>query len=256
MNYATGLQGFIGNHLSKKLDIAAIPHEQIGKTPLEPFEKFFFLSSYGNLITQTDEYLTFKANVEDLIAVLRQTKGMRYKSFIYCSSSSVMLKKQTTYSRCKRAAEEILFAHMERNNLPVCIVRPFSVTGVGEQKEHLIPTLIDSAFTGKTVNFDPTPTHDFIDVEDVVEGLLSLAENGVRGVYQLGTGKLTTNQEVLETVEKVTGKKIKVNITRNMRPYDNDKWVSNNFKARGYGWLPQKSLEQSITEMVGVYESK
>jgi nucleoside-diphosphate-sugar epimerase len=160
------------------------------------------------------------------------------------------------YSRCKKAAEEILLSFMEKYDIPICIIRPFSITGVGEQKQHLIPTLIDAAFTGNQVNFSPDPTHDFIDVVDVVDGILSLSRNGARGIFELGNGKKYTNAEVLDIVERVTGRNIHVNVVHSLRQYDTDNWVSTNFKARGYGWLPRISLESSIEAMVHTYAIK
>lgn len=226
-----------------------IPHDKIQKTKLEPFDYFFFCSSYGNLSSHTDESEIFKANIEDLLYVILQAREMKFKSFVYISSSSVKLKHQTTYSRCKKAAEEILLAVMERYNVPICIIRPYSVTGVGEQKEHLIPTLIRSCIFNETINFVPDATHDFIDVDDVVDGIISLAEHSARGVFELGTGIKTTNQEVLDLVEQVTSHKASINNVSSLRDYDNKDWVSTNFKARMFGWLPKKTLKQSITEM-------
>ena len=255
MKVITGSQGFIGSNLIKHLDgdILEIPHKEIQTTKIPIFEYFYFLSSYGNRHTQTIDEQIFQANVLDLSAVLFLIKDMHFKSFVFVSTSSVKLRTQTMYSRMKNAAETILLSFMEKHDLPICIIRPFSVTGVGEQKEHLIPTLIDAALSGKQVNFVPNPTHDFIDIQDVVDGILSLSQHGARGIFELGTGKKYSNNEVLKIVEEVTGKEIKVNYVDSMRFYDNQDWVSSNFKARGYGWLPKKSLEQSIQEMVNVY---
>lgn len=255
MRYITGGSGFIGSHLISKLEqVSAIPHDNIQSTKLEPFDQFYFLSSYGNLVSQEDEDQIYKANIEDLISVLSKVRKFKFKSFVFISTSSVMLRTQTTYSRTKRAAEEILLAFMERHDLPVCIIRPFSVTGVGEQSEHLIPTLIKSGVDKTLVNFVNDATHDFIDVEDVVDGIISLSQHGARGIFQLGTGKETTNQEVLNLVEKITTNKVNINLVHSLRPYDTQGWFSNNYRARSYGWLPKKTLEQSITEMVVVYK--
>lgn len=250
--YVTGASGFLGSHLLPKLkgEVITIPHEQIQSIKLEPFDYFYFLSSYGNLHhQQTDDEKIFKANIQDLISIILQAKDIRFKSFVYISSSSIKLHKQIMYSRAKRAAEEILLSEMEKHDIPICIIRPFSVTGVGEQKEHLIPTLLRSSLKGEHMNFVSAPTHDYIDVDDVVGGILSLSNHHARGIFELGTGIKTTNQEVLETVERVTGKKVNIATIDSMRPYDTDDWVSTNFKARGFGWLPRKSLEQSIKEM-------
>lgn len=248
MRYCTGTSGFLGSHLAKKLDLTPIPHKKIQSIKLEPFDYFYFLSSYGNLASQTDEDKMWEANITDLIAILKQIKGKKFKSFVFMSTSSVKLRTQTTYSRMKRVAEELLFAFMEKHDVPICMIRPFSVTGVGEQPEHLIPTLLRATKTGELVNFVPHPVHDWIDVDDIVNGIISLSSHSARGVFELGTGHGTSNQEVLEIVEKVTGKTIKINLVDSLRSYDNFDWVSYNYKARGYGWLPQKTLEQSIKE--------
>lgn len=248
MRYLTG-KGFIGSHLFDKIDAVHIPHDKISTIKLKSFTHFYYLSSYGNLASHTDDDMIYKANIEDLISILKQAKHFRFKSFTYISTSSVMLKTQTAYSRCKRAAEEILLAFMEKHDLPVCIVRPFTVVGVGEPEEHLIPTLLRATKSGETVNFVEAPTHDFIDVDDIVSGIISLSEHSARGIYQLGTGIKVTNQQVLDLVEEVTGKKIKVNVVEQMRAYDNPDWVSYNYKARGYGWLPRVRLKESIQKM-------
>jgi len=246
--YGTGISGFIGSHLAKKVDILPIPHEKIKSVKIKPFDYFYFLSSYGNMIQHTDEDKMFQANVLDLVTILTKIKTIPFKSFFFMSTSSIMLKRQTTYSRMKRIAEELLLSYMERHNLPVCIVQPFSVTGVGEQSEHLIPTLLRAAKTGETINFVPYPTHDFIDVDDVVNGIISLTEHKARGIFQLGTGIKTSNQQVLNLVEEITGKKIHINVVESLREYDSLDWVSYNYKARTYGWLPKKTLYQSIRE--------
>lgn len=255
--YITGANGFIGSHLKSALygnNITTIPHEEIRLTHIGAFDYFYFLSSYGNMSTHQDEGMIFKANIEDLLYVLDKVKDIDFKSFVYISTSSVGLKTQTTYSRAKRAAEEIILSVIEKTNKPFCIVRPFSVTGIGEQQEHLIPTLIDASYTGQTVSFDPSPTHDFIDVEDVVDGIINLSTHSVHGIFQLGTGVKTSNEQVLKLVEKAMGKKVKKNIVKGLREYDNENWVSTNFRARSYGWLPKKTVEQSINEMVDAYK--
>jgi UDP-glucose 4-epimerase len=254
ISYSTGGSGFIGTKLQEKVELTSIPHKDILKAHLLPFETFFFMSSYGNMATHTDHKAIMQANLLDLIHILNEAVQYHFKSFVFISTSSVKLRTQTTYSRSKRAAEEVLLSYLEKFNKPICIVRPYTVTGVGEQQEHLIPTLIRSCMTGELVNFVPNATHDFIDCEDVVNGILNLSDHSARGIYELGSGKSYTNQQVLEIVEKVTGKKANINIVNSMRPYDTDNWVSTNFRSRGFGWSPQKSLEQSIVEMVKAYE--
>lgn len=253
MNYITGASGFLGNKLKEKLGdgLVAIPHKDIPTFKLEPFDHFYFCSGYGNLAHHTDDDAILRANVTDLVCMIEQAAKLGFKSFTYISTSSVKLPIQTMYSRSKKAAEEILLAFMEKYNLNIQIIRPFSITGVGEQKEHLIPKLIDSCLNGTEVEFVSTPRHDFIDVDDVVEGILNLSFNHARGIFELGTGRQYSNQQVLKLVEEATGKTATIKPVEKMRPYDTDVWVSSNYKSRAWGWLPDKPLFQSINEMVG-----
>ena len=260
MIYVTGSSGFLGKHLLTKLSSPiSIPHSKLSTIKLEDFDRFFYLASYGNLIEHDNgpdgTAKVVKANVTDLCHVLDQAIRHKFKSFVFMSTSSVKLQVQTTYSRTKRAAEEILLAYREKYHVQIIIVRPFSITGCGEQPSHLIPTLIRSCMTGEKINFVKEPKHDFIDVEDIVDGLLNLSDNQAGGIYELGSGKSYSNQEVLEIVEKVIGKKANVNNVSCLRSYDNLNWVSTNFRARSFGWLPKKSLEQSIVEMVKQYDA-
>jgi len=253
--YLTGASGFIGKHLTKRLDnFTAIPHQKIQTIQIKEFDKFFFLSAYGNLIWQQDDNQILQANLLDLINVLNQIDFSKsFKSFVFLSTSSVKLRRQTMYSRAKKATEEVLLAYAEKYNAPICIIRPFSITGVGEQKEHLIPTLIRSCLEGEEMQFTPTPVHDFIDIDDVVEGIINLSDHSAKGIFELGLGEGTSNAEVLALVEKITGKKANITGMLPARDYDNQNWVSNNFRSRMYGWLPKKSLEDSIKEMVNAY---
>lgn len=259
ISYITGSSGFLGSYLknaliTQKKHVISIPHQEIQGYNLQPFENFYFLSSYGNLWNQTDIEEIIKANLLDLISVLKQAVGCKFKSFTYISTSSVKLEVQTPYSRAKKAAEEILLSYMEKFKLPILIIRPFSITGVGEQKQHLIPTLIRSCYTNELVNFVPHASHDYINVNDVVSAILNLSQRSVKGIFEIGNGCRITNDKVLETVEKVTGKQANINIVDSLRPYDNFQWFSENYKARMWGWLPKVSLEQSIKEMVEAYD--
>ena len=190
------------------------------------------------------------------MAILKQIDWEKINSFIFLSTSSVKRRVQTFYSRTKRAAEEILLAYMEKYNAPISIIRPLSITGVGEQKEHLIPTLIRSCFLNIEIPFVPRPHHDFIDVEDVVEAILLLKEKRVKGIFEAGRGESYSNQQVLEMVERITGKKAKIKLVDSLRPYDSEEWVNTNFRLRKLGWRPRKPLSQSIKEMVEAYDKQ
>jgi len=240
----TGASGFIGSHLMKRLPNAKpLCHHEIGLGGLNTADKLFFLSTYGNMAHHSVRGMMVQANVVDLIHVIK----IGFKGWLcYMSSSSVTLPVQTPYSRTKRAAEEILQALPE---LKSCIVRPYSVTGVGEQKEHLIPTLIRSCMEGEEIPFDPNPVHDFVDVEDVVKVLIELSDSQATGIIEIGRSVTHTNDEVRKLVERETGRKANIKERIGLRSYDNAKW-----RCKEPSFYRMKTLNQSITEMVEAYK--
>jgi len=243
MEFITGSSGFIGRNLVARLNNPIrIPHEDILYTDWSKATKVYFLSAYGNMYGQNDDQETIKANLIDLCFVLASIDWNKIESFVYISTSSVKLKRQTMYSRSKKAAEEILLAYMEKYDAPITIIRPTSVYGPNEQPQHLIPVIIESIKTGKLMNFVREPVHDYIFIDDLVDGIINLSENKAKGIFELGTGIKTSNQEVIDILEEIIGKKANTNIVEKMRDYDNKEWVSENFKSRGFGWLPKTSL--------------
>ncbi len=242
----TGGSGFIARRLGRKLGSSDyINHEDIRGGDYSDFRKIFFLSTYGNMAHHDNHPMMVRANVMDVVQILNGFRGW----ICYMSSSSVNLPVQTPYSRTKRAAEEILQALPE---LKSCIVRPYSVTGVGEQKEHLIPTLIRSCMEGEPMDFVPDATHDFVDVEDVVSGMMILSKIEARGIYEFGNGTAVTNEEVRRLVQEVTGKKANIRkVLVSLRDYDDQNWCCGT--TNDY-WQSTKSLKQSITEMVDQYK--
>lgn len=247
-NIITGSSGFIGRHLTEKLDdFISIPHGELDTITPQECDTVFYLASYGNLYHQIDEKEIVKANLLQPYDLALKTKC---RSFVYISTSSVNLNTQTHYSATKLLAEKLL----PKANTHVAIVRPYSITGVGEQAEHLIPTLIRAAYSGEKIKFVPDPVHDFVDVEDFVDALLFIANTGFKGVYEVGNGQPVSNQEVKDLVELVTKKKINTENVSTLRSYDAKDWYCKDDTLKNLGWEPQKSLAESILEMVEAYE--
>jgi len=138
--------------------------------------------------------------------------------------------------------------------MPWIIVRPSSVTGVGEQEQHLIPKLIKSCLDGVEMPFVGEPTHDYIDVEDFVKGVMYLTENINKyrnQTFQISSGISYSNEDVKNMVESITGKEANIKRVENMRKYDTEKWI-----VKPTLEFSQRPLYLSISEMVNEYTRK
>ena len=238
-----GRSGFIGSHLAELLAHSGhdvVGGDRDGNVPPE-VGHIVDSQSFGNYHWQTDRQEIWKANVGNLINMLEQCGGVR--GFLYLSSSSVLLEKQTDYSRAKRAGEEVCRQFAQEK--PVVIVRPSTVTGPGEQPTRLIPKLIESCLTGKEIPFVAEPTHDFIDVRDFVTAaqmLLFLAQTEWGRAFNVSSGKTVSNEEVLAIVEARIGRKANVKRVEKLRDYDTKNWAVDNSPILGLGWRPKYTL--------------
>lgn len=136
------------------------------------------------------------------------------------------------YGQTKLDVELALRALAPASGLSFAAFRYFNAAGASEDgvigedhhpETHLIPVAIDVA-TGKRPHLDlfgtdyPTPDgtclRDYVHVDDLSRAHIAvfekLAAPGAALFYNLGTGRPTSNREVIRAVEKVTGKKVKV----------------------------------------------
>jgi nucleoside-diphosphate-sugar epimerase len=191
------------------------------------------------------------ANVCALHYLLESSKNIPYKAFINFSTSAIGLPVQSLYSTTKVMGEKLSTFYATMYSKPIVNVRPYSVTGVGEQEAHLIPTLIRAAHSEETVPFVPEPVHDYIDIEDLVRLVTYIIDNvdSVAPICHLGSSVSVSNADVLRIVEKVTGRNVSTKRVDSMRSYDSTDWV-----APGSQLFEMKPLERSIREMVEVYK--
>jgi nucleoside-diphosphate-sugar epimerase len=111
-----------------------------------------------------------------------------------------------------------------RHRLPICVVRPFNYSGVGQPTSFLIPKLVDH-FVNKrdTVELGNIQVRrEFNDVRYVCNAYLRLLlVDHFYPVYNICCGKAHTIKDVLHTLEDITGHKVDVKINADfVRPHD------------------------------------
>lgn len=162
------------------------------------------------------------------------------------------------YGQTKLDIEHALKALAAAHGLSFAAFRYFNAAGAAEDgaigedhapETHLIPVAIDVA-TGKRPHLElfgtdyPTPDgtclRDYVHVDDLSRAHIAvfdrLAAPGAQCFYNLGTGKPTSNREVIRAVENIVGKPVKV-IERPRRPGDPPALYADSAKAcRELGW--------------------
>jgi len=172
------------------------------------------------------------------------------------------------YGQTKLDIENALKALAPATGLSFAAFRYFNAAGAAEDgsigedhhpETHLIPVAIDVA-TGKRPHLElygtdyPTPDgtcqRDYVHVDDLsrahIAAFEQLSTPGTQLFYNLGTGRPTSNREVIRAVEKITGRAVKV-IEKPRRPGDPPALYADSAKAqRELGWKVKFTEIESI----------
>ncbi len=112
------------------------------------------------------------------------------------------------YDEAKRYAEALTMAYHRQQGLNTCIARIFNTYGASMRPHdgRAIPTFLRQALQDKplTVFGDGSQTRSFCYVDDLIRGLVSLAESQVHLPVNLGNPNEMTLLELAETVIDVT----------------------------------------------------
>jgi len=269
-----GAGGFLGSNLRKHLEgneVVVLPVEMLmdinsmHKLFDEPYH-LYYLAAYGNLHGQENVQEIYRAIVNKFLNLLEATKDTPCEAIITAGTTSeygnktepmkedMFLEPQGFYGAAKAGATHLAQAWAKNYNSPIVVFRPSSMTGVGEQSIHLIPTLIRSCMFKEAMPFVSEAYHDYINVSDVCNALEILADNAKEHageVFNVGTGVQTNNNEIKDMLEVIT--KEKANISTNLKfnaKYASEVWMANSDKMKNLGWKPKKTLYQSLKEMV------
>lgn len=266
----TGLNGFIGKHLSDYLlklghKVAALPRELlIDPDGLKKYindanpDYIFHLATAGNIYGTHNDDDIFVSNVFGTYNLLSAIRDRSFKAFVNFSTSSVNLY-PTMYSATKLSAEHLCEVTALKYNKPIINIRPFTVYGIGEQEQHLIPTIIRSIKSGEEMKFVNGPVHDFVYISDFIEAVWLVAQNAkkYKGFsIDVGLGEEFKNEEVLTILEGLAGKKANVKMVDQMREYDTLSWKADTKFIGEMGWNPKVSLAEGLKLQYEWYRDK
>jgi len=172
-----------------------------------------------------------KDNIDGTTNLLDVSSKNHVRHFVFTSSSSVYgnlvseddkieLKPVSFYGATKLAAEIILESYSRCMGLPVTIGRLFSVYGPLGRPDGFIYKCVQSLKNDITIELfnKGNMWRDFIYIDDAVEILfrmmLSKPANNF-GIYDVGTGVVIKITDVVETLERILGRKAKIKTVGN-----------------------------------------
>ena len=238
-----------------------------------------FLGSTSVSESVKNPSLYYKNNLINTITLLDKLISLDIKSFVYSSSAAVYgdpgmkLCKESdpcdpisSYGGSKLMMEQVLKDYHRAYRISSIGLRYFNAAGadpegeIGELRKketHIIPLAIKASRQLKTFKMfgnkydtqDGTCVRDYVHVMDLadahIKALNYVTENSVAEIFNLGSGAPCSNKELLETVQKHTGK-MNIEIHSN-RPGDPAYLVADISKVkRILEWDPTQSSIDNV----------
>jgi dTDP-glucose 4,6-dehydratase len=161
------------------------------------------------------------------------------------------------YDEAKRYAEALTMAYHGQQGVDTAIVRIFNTYGprMRPNDGRAIPTFVRQALEGKplTVFGDGTQTRSFCYVDDLIRGLVALAESEEHLPVNLGNPREFTLNELADAVLRITGSKSE--IVHEALPID-DPQVRQPDITRAQqllNWEPKVQLEEGLKRMLPTF---
>jgi len=168
------------------------------------------------------------------------------------------------YAVSKFTQESLGQTYFRSYGLDVVTVRPFNQIGPRQTDAFAVPAFaqqIVQVERGEKVSIQVGnlgAIRDFTDVRDAAVAYERLLQDGQSGeVYNLGSGKGKTMEEVLQALIRLSTAPVQVetDLSR-LRPVDVPRFVADNQKLRSLGWEPKISLEHTLRDIMEYERSK
>ena len=211
---------------------------------------------------------TTQVNIQGTQNVLEAAHKNGVKRVVFASSSAVYgnspalpykeatpVDCQSPYAWSKQAGAELCQLYTKAYGLETVALRYFNVFGTRQNPNSayaaVIAKFMQLAAENKPlgIDWDGLQSRDFVHVSDVVQANLLAAQKGVAGeIYNVASGRTYTLLELADTIEKVSGRKLK-RVSRPKRPGDVHESSADISKIKTLGFVPRVNLEQGLAEM-------
>lgn len=243
----------------------------------EKFDKIFkkyklnviiHLAARAGVRESIEKPLEFKdTNISGTLNLLELAKQYNIKQFIFASSSSVYGNNKkipfseadhveepiSPYATSKRACESYCYTYNYLFKLPVIILRFFNVYGPRNRPDMAHYKFTKAILEQKPITKygDGSTSRDYTYIDDIIEGIIACLDKKFNfEIFNLGNHTPITLNKMIATLEKVIGKKAK--IEQKLIPAgDVMRTYANISKAKKLlNWEPKTPYKQGVKKLV------
>ena len=275
----TGASGFLGQHILDRLkfekNINVIPVSRIDRCSFFRSNDYRDIPQGEILIHLAEDNLTVSEKVEkqcenSLSLMSNYLSNYNFKLIIYISSAAVygdlqsyphstrdQLNPTSPYAKRKIEVENLLL----QSNKGV-IVRIVNTYGYHMSKSNVISSIINQLYSkGPIILQSCNPVRDFIAVEDVANGVVSILlhyseSSNLQSIYNLGTGIGTS-------IEKLVKEVLKISLQTNREIHEiieskNSSIIIVDYSDafEDFGWMPKIDLRFGLESLLAGRQSE
>jgi len=208
--------------------------------------------------------LYFDNNLKGAVTVLEAMRSTKVNKIIFSSSAavygnpkSIPIKEEdptfptSPYGADKLAFEAYLAAYHNAYNIETISLRYFNAYGQGERhipETHVIPNYISAIIKDQPIPLTGSieQVRDFVYIDDIARAHIEALKLDGHQILNLGSGSGVKLAKLIETLEKVSGKKIKIN-RKPPRPGDPKELIADISKIKKLlNWEPKVGLEEGL----------
>jgi UDP-glucose 4-epimerase len=237
------------------------------------FDYAFHLAALSSVAMYTDGRAPdpsqwFDVNIGGFVNVAKLCLKHGVKKLVYASTSSLYsgnplpyheeqtIRPSTLYETSMYYREIIADTFKKMHGLKAVGLRFFSVYGPNEQHKGVYANLVSQFLWAMkkgeqpVIYGDGSQTRDFTHVSDIVQSFELAVSTDMNGVFNVGTGKSYSINELIDMLNEMLGTSVKPKYIIN--PLKN--YVSHTLadisKIQAFGFRPKVSLENGLTELV------
>jgi len=170
--------------------------------------------------------MNFDVNVIGTYNVLKAARHHKVKSLIFASTGGAILgeveppvredmfpQPTSPYGASKLFGEAYLSAFFHSYGISSCALRFSNVYGPGSfHKGSVVAHFFKKILAGEplVVYGDGTQVRDYLFIDDLAQGVINAIQSKSSGVYQLGAGRPTSINQLIDTMRQVTDRNIDV----------------------------------------------
>lgn len=221
-----------------------------------------------------DPLLYEEVNIKGYMNLLELCKKYGVKKFIQASSSSVYGNNKNVpfketdivdfaispYAATKKSGEVLGHVYHKLYDIDMIQLRFFTVYGPKQRPDLAIHKFTKMILEEKSIPFygDGNTKRDYTYIDDIVDGILKSIDylfknKDVYEIFNLGESHVVSLKEMVETIEKVLGKKAVLD-KQPIQPGDVEKTYADISKAKEIlGYNPKTNFEDGIKKFVDWY---